>query len=331
MPIRKLKLPQDFSELAEMLPNSFQYPENPEWSVQEDEREGLEQSIKSLQKSWWLMRIGRVLLPSMRDILSGFVWEENGKIAGCAILQPHGQSSLWLVGTIATRPEYRRRGIARQLVTASLEMFREKQGTIATLGVIEGNLPAYTLYQKLGFETFSGHYDLEFRSNGVYPMPELPAEFELRPSGQFSWKPRFELRQRITPVTLLKYEPLDEKRFKVPFFMRLLIPLLNRVDKTKEESLLIYHRSSGELIGTIRSAARLSGKGRHSCSLTLDPAFSAQAEIFLQYMLHKLSAADPQLIIEFGVPQWQDGVYQAAKDLGFTTRLTYQRMGILLE
>jgi GNAT superfamily N-acetyltransferase len=331
MPIRKLKFPADFEELAEMIPSSFQYPENPEWSVQEDEREGLENAIRSLQKNWWLFQIGQIFIPSMRDVLTGFVWEEDGNIASCGILQPRGQSSQWVIGTIATRPEYRRRGIARKLFAASLEFFKEKQASVAVLSVIEGNTPAYTLYQKMGLEAYSAHYDVEFRPADVYPMPELPGNLRLEKTKLGNWRPRYELSKRITPANLQKYEPVEEKRFKQPFLLRLLIPLLNRAEKVEEEYLLIRDTDSGELIGYMFLAMRQNGKGRHAFQLTLDPAFYAQTEVLLQYVLHRLTAADPELIIECGIHKWQGDIYETALNLGFTTRLTYHRMGIILE
>jgi ribosomal protein S18 acetylase RimI-like enzyme len=330
MSIRELRLPQDLEELAEMLPNSFQYPENPEWSVQEDERESLENAIESLRKTWWIIRIGQVFIPAMRDILTGFVWEENGKIAGCAILQPRGQSSQWVIGTIATHPEYRRRGIARQLFAASLKLFHQKQATVAVLGVIDGNVPAYTLYQKMGLQTYSGHYDVEFRASDVYFMPEIPEEFTLEKSSLFDWKPRYELSKRITPDHLQEYEPIETSRFRQPFFMRLVIPILNRADKTDEEYRLIRHTPSGQVVGYINLAMNLSGVGRHRFLMMLDPAYGRFAETFLQYALHRLTSANPALVIESGIPQWQGQIYEAAKDLGFTTRLVYHRMGIAL-
>lgn len=330
MPIRELQLPQDLAELAEMLPDSFQYPENPEWSVQEDEQTDLESSITSLKKNWWLFQIGRTFFSSMRNILSGFVWEEDGKMAGCAILQPRGQSSQWIIGTIATHPQYRRRGIAQQLVTASLDHFRKKQGTVATLSVISGNIPAYRLYQKMGLEAYSGHYDIEFKPSGTIQMPELPSAYQLRKSKRFDWRSRFELHKRITPPNLQKFSPLEKSRFKPPVFMRLLVPMLSRSQKIEEETHLITDKTSGQLVGILGLRINNSGQGRHGFSILLDPEHSSDTDKFLLYALHRLSTANPELIIESGLPIWQDKVYDAAQELEFTTRLTYHSMGMIL-
>ena len=41
MTIRALSLPKDLLPLENMLVRTFQYPENPEWSIQADEEDGI--------------------------------------------------------------------------------------------------------------------------------------------------------------------------------------------------------------------------------------------------------------------------------------------------
>src|ERR1044071_2801092 len=55
--------------------------------------------------------------------MTGYVWEENGKIVGNASLIPfrdHGQR-IYLIANIATHPDYRRRGIARTLTQRAMQ------------------------------------------------------------------------------------------------------------------------------------------------------------------------------------------------------------------
>ena len=228
MTLREIKLPHDLHELAPMLSESFQYPDNPEWSEQEDERESLVHDINNLARSWWMIRAGQLFLPAMRDLLPGVVWEEDNRIAGVVLLQRRGSSNHWVVTTVATHPNYRRKGIARRLVEAGLEIVRTKHGEIVILDVIDANLPAYQLYQSLGFEHFSGNFDLEFSAQGVHPAPIIPHEYQLEPSSIFEWAPRFQLMTRISPPDIQTYEPVQEGHFRQPGVMRLLMPLIAR-------------------------------------------------------------------------------------------------------
>ena len=50
MPIRPLKLPDDFTPLTEFTGKAWQYPENPEWSVQTDELESLGESSSNYNR-----------------------------------------------------------------------------------------------------------------------------------------------------------------------------------------------------------------------------------------------------------------------------------------
>jgi ribosomal-protein-alanine N-acetyltransferase len=52
---------------------------------------------------------------------------------------------------VATAPEYRRRGVARALMEASLAEGRARRCALATLEVRKGNEPAIGLYRSLGF------------------------------------------------------------------------------------------------------------------------------------------------------------------------------------
>ena len=205
MPVRNLKLPADLDPLPSMLTESFQYPENPEWSVQEDENESFVEDIRNIARMWWVVRIGQIFIPLMRDLLPGKVWEEDGRIAGVCLYQKRGNSNHWMITTVATHPDFRRKGIARKLVTAGLAYIRAKKGEIAVLDVIDANVPAYKLYQSLGFEHFTGNLDLEFTPDGVFPAPEMPDGYTLEEMDFFDWQPRYRVMQRISPESITKY------------------------------------------------------------------------------------------------------------------------------
>lgn len=216
MAMRPIRLPDDPIPLGNVIVESFQYPENEAWSVQSDEQEEIVGMIHNLRRMWPLIRLIQLLSPPLRDILCGYVWEEGGQIVGLTIVQRHGSTDVWIVGTVGVLPAYRRRGIARALVEASLDLIGERGGTKAWLSVIAGNVPAYRLYEKLGFEHYSGTIEFDLRPEQAPPAPTLPPAHTQSVLSLSDWRPRYELADRISPEALHTYEPVEEGRLRGP-------------------------------------------------------------------------------------------------------------------
>jgi len=92
------------------------------------------------------------LNPLGGDILTGYVFEVAGRLVGCLTLSRlPGTPVRWLIANVAVHPDFRRRGIARQLVEAALAHVRGRGGGLLVLDVRRENTPAYALYEQLGF------------------------------------------------------------------------------------------------------------------------------------------------------------------------------------
>lgn len=85
--------------------------------------------------------------------LSGFVWEENGKIVGNVSLVPYRKENqrVYLIANVAVHPDYRRNGIARALTERAMQRAIEKNVRDVWLHVRDDNPAAIALYQSLGF------------------------------------------------------------------------------------------------------------------------------------------------------------------------------------
>jgi ribosomal protein S18 acetylase RimI-like enzyme len=116
---------------------------------------------------WLLARLSRGI-PG----LYGFVWVERGRLVGNVTVTPAGYGNGWMIANVAVLPDYRRRGIARQLMHAALA-FVEERGAFAVLQVDADNDSARDLYAGLGFElqrTFT-----RWRRPAYQRPPLLPA------------------------------------------------------------------------------------------------------------------------------------------------------------
>jgi len=86
--------------------------------------------------------------------LSGFVWEQDGRIVGNVSLVPfrHKGKRIYLIANVATHPEYRRKGIAHTLTERAMQHARQRGSDELWLHVREDNPGAVQMYADLGFE-----------------------------------------------------------------------------------------------------------------------------------------------------------------------------------
>ncbi len=82
-----------------------------------------------------------------------------------------GMIVIWLIldeahiATLAILPEFRRRGIAQELIAVALEFAIQEDILQATLEVRAGNIAAQSLYQRFGFEVV-GQRHRYYQDNG---------------------------------------------------------------------------------------------------------------------------------------------------------------------
>ena len=91
-----------------------------------------------------------------------WIAEEDGKIVGMIVA--------WLlvdeahIATIATHPEFRRRGVASKLLIHAFEYMRSEGAVTSVLEVLESNAAAQEMYRKFGFEE-SGRRPRYYKDN----------------------------------------------------------------------------------------------------------------------------------------------------------------------
>lgn len=97
--------------------------------------------------AWWLARAVNAI-----PALHGFVWIEDKRLVGNVSLARLPYDRGWMIANVAVYPEFRRRGIARQLMQAALAYIAPR-GRFAVLQVDAPNTAARHLYETLGFRT----------------------------------------------------------------------------------------------------------------------------------------------------------------------------------
>ena len=139
--------------------------------------------------------------------LTGYVWEEGGRLVGNASLVPfrHKGRKLYLIANVAVHPEYRRRGIARMLTERALKHAAERKVRDIWLHVRDDNPGAIKLYANLGFHerarrTFwqaHGEPSAKYAPRGVTVANRVPSH----------WPQQQEWLRRLYPEPLNWYRP----------------------------------------------------------------------------------------------------------------------------
>lgn len=329
MSIRQLKLPDDLSRIVEIAAETWTYPDHPEWNVQPDEEESLADSMDNYKRVWPFIRLIQLLSPGLRDFLHGHVWEEEGRIAGFTQFHRRGTTDTWYISAVGVHPDFRRRGIAQQLVESALELVHQRNGKRLLLDVIEENVPAVNLYQKLGFENYAVNYQMETQLQSTPVATNLPEGYQLETTGDFAWQPRYKFMKRITPEHVALFEPVEKGRYKKPVLTRLLFPILKWAEGLEVHRFAVT-RTDGQMVAYALCDTRTRDTGRNSIMVELDPDCSQLASYLINHLLKKAFEGNPEKVIELAVPDWQHAVFESARDIGFEVRAKLLTLGLLL-
>jgi len=332
MPLRPMRLPGDFASVIDMMAETFHYPENPEWGIQADEQQDLARDAKVLKRVWPIFRVLQAVSPSLRGVLGGFVWEESGKMAGVVFYERQGMTKSWHISTVGVRPEYRRRGIARELVTGLLEELRKREGVQATLGVIDRNVPAYSLYTSLGFEQYNHSVEFELAASAAPETPALPHGYiqeDVRRSDE--WRVQYELDKRISPPQLTQYQPVTPGRYRVPALLRAFLPIRRMMQRREEKAILVRRTTDRSPVAWGLYNVPKGPGGVCLVQIRLDPEHPQLADYLVAHHLEQVASRAPGRRVTFQVEDWMPDLIRAAERYGFTRRVEHHYLGLMLQ
>jgi len=327
MSLRPFKLPQDIDLMTSLVLEGFQYPENQAWSVQEDEIQGMVDRINGAKRLWPIIQIMRVFIPVFRDILCGFIDEEDGKPVGLINYMRQRNTPEWYIANVTVLPAYRRRGIARKLVKATLDELHNRKAEIAFLDVVVGNDPAFNLYKEIGFEEFTQSSEYHFSKDIQIRAEPLPAGYKLKSLSPYDWRTGFAFAQRVTPDYVTRYEPVIEARFRNSRIMPFLGKLLESVGGAHSEHFAIYG-PNGEVAGIGHFTYRTRKGGTNITHVSIDPDHPELAGFILHYVCSEIQKASPGHRIEVSFEDWEALLCQCAKEMGCEKRFGIHRMAL---
>ena len=168
----------------------------------------------------------------------GYVYLKDGKLVGNVSIYPAdypgGIGNVWILANVGVHPEFQRRGIARELVEASLEMIRKRQGKQIILQVNYDNEAALRLYDRQGF-VYERAWCV-WRRSGFISSPYAGAQdFHITRLRHDEWQSEYDLALASRPNSrggLGWLKPVHRSYFRVPLARRLINMLsLNHTEK----------------------------------------------------------------------------------------------------
>ena len=178
--IRPFNLRRDLEAMVDLIEIAFA-----------DDEARLGQSFRmelhSARKVLPLMLLLERISDTFQHGMDGFVCEEQGRIIALVNVSRAGlNKKRWEVGNVATHPDYRGQGLARQLVKRAIEHARKYGAEICVLDVRDDNQLAYKLYKSLGFLHYDSNIDLKLET--LPPVQALPLPgFSLRTMKFSEW------------------------------------------------------------------------------------------------------------------------------------------------
>ena len=329
MSLRPIKLPQDFDTIERLGVDSFHYPDHPEWNMEQEEIDSIADMVKQYKKVWfWIKLLGNFSY-QIRNFNVGYIWEEADVPAG-VIFNHSSIKEEWWISTLGVLPEFRRRGIARNLLEYSINDFKSRGAKRAFLSVITDNLPARNFYLKSGFVEFSGDVEMEHPGAQV-DEPILLTGYSEKEMNRFDGQTKFVLADKITPDEVKQFAPLIEKDFHTGFLMRLATPIIDQAEGVKHLNFAYYSAETNEILGRFGIILRIREGGMVHAFLRLAPRHPALAEYMFRKMLHIASKENPGRKLVMSLPIWQEEAINAAKNAGFTPKVEYREMALNLE
>jgi len=236
-------------------------------------------ALREMRALAWLFGPLFWLLSAMHmplaDTYGGFVWMEKGRIVGnVTVHRRYSEKKGWFISNLAVHPEYRRRGIARGLVTAGVEMARQKRARRISLEVRADNFAARRLYEELGFTEVDSVSSLKL-DPVVTPSPVALEGYTIEIVKPAQWKELLRLAEEALSPEAREMIPWSEEFQRPSSARRLVFSIGDFLNGRTTMHLAASKQGEFAAVVTLRTGGFL---GAHSLTLMVHPAHRSKVE-----------------------------------------------------
>jgi ribosomal protein S18 acetylase RimI-like enzyme len=224
---------------------------------------------------FWLSSTMRLPLAESYD---GFVWMEEGRIVGnVTVHRRYGEKKGWFISNLAVHPDYRRRGIARGLVLAGVQMAQQKGAPRISLEVRADNTAARRLYEQLGFAEVDSVSTMKL-DTVARPSPVASEGYDIETLKPVQWSELRRLAEEALSPEAREIAPLDQEFLQPSLARRLASSIGDFLNGRTTMHLAASKQGQLAAFVTLRTGGFLAA---HTLTLTVHPAHRGRVEEML--------------------------------------------------
>ncbi|MEO5887170.1 MAG: GNAT family N-acetyltransferase [Anaerolineales bacterium] len=196
--LRPLNVIRDLSTVADLIELCFA-------PTMDDEGQRYLSDMRRASRDDGFLRWANHLAETTSLPLTGYVWEQNGRIVGNASLIPFRDKGkrVYLVANVAVHPDHRGHGIGQALTRLSMQHAFNKKGRAVWLHVRDDNPAAIKLYANLGFQEIARRTTWQASPDAF--SPKLTTDIEVVPRHANFWPAQRDWLRRLYPDALSWY------------------------------------------------------------------------------------------------------------------------------
>lgn len=282
------------------------------------------------------MRMAKMMAPwfkflgffskNYRHTFDGYIWEQDGHFIAAVILQPVLYDvSRWQIMNVVTHPDYRRRGIARILVSRAIEHARSFGARICYLEVQQHSLPAIKLYEQLGFTGYDRLTILKRTGNEASETDNING-FQFSAMSMAEWKKRFELAKSIVPPEIQEFMPVSQAEYQFSIWQRIFDPTMMRLQGI--ESTWWGISKNNKMVGFANLVSCKSPLMTNRMDIEVLPAYQEEATVQILALLLDRLQKHPQQVTMTMLNHYSQRVLQIYQQHKFEVMEEYLRMGL---
>jgi ribosomal protein S18 acetylase RimI-like enzyme len=304
---------EDFDDIIECSKVSF---------TEEFEIQGFDPEVWRKIANWRFSVLGKTLFGLSKllnkEPMKFFVAEVNGKVVGTTMVTKRGNTGY--VSTVMVHSDFRRKGIATELMKTAIDYIRKRKLARVILHVISTNNPAKSLYQKLGFKKFDDLLYLTIETDSLQ-IPERTGGIQVRAFQKSDLDPVYELIKTVRDPNWLKIHDFSKNDLKTPWLSRIApMSTLKKIVAVKNEKIVGYASLS---YTTAKEAGRIT-------SIDASPelvSMGIEEELVRMSANYVKSSGTKTVLVT--VPLKKEELIKRLRALGFEKRLVME--GMVLE